>query len=799
MSKQAQKPFSKEKSNPTASLSTTKPDFGFVFVSLYLLVHFIPNLDSVDVIGPQWLALSLLNLTVTGYILLRKGHYQQGITTVLKSGISWVYIALLIWAALSYFYALNKAEVLVNYARIFNTYVAFVNVSVLIWTRKINFKYAAYLITALLFYESAITLKSFFSGLYNIKFDELILSLKGNTGNKNIMAAAIAIKIPFAIYVVYTIKKTNKFIVAFILFLAFFSISILNARTTYVSTLSLILFYTVFIMLGFIKKKYSIREFSFNLSTVLFPLLLAIIFSQAVVKNALEATEDSSGYGTVTDRIETIGFSEQSSGRTGFWLPTLDYIKDHPIIGGGLGNWKLYSIPFVKETTNELIVPYHVHNDFLEMSADLGIPGGIFFALLFLMAIIYFVRSYRNVDNANRVESIFASFALAVYFFDAFLNFPLERPATQILFSIILASISVFYLQAKPIFKSSKEPLFSKIYLFVVLFMLLPSTYFSYLVYKSMQGQMILMRETNSEAKEPLENIANIFPPIPDISVTTLPLQSMKARYYMRDKRYDEAIKLLDEGSKANPYIYYSEFLKAALYFSIDKTDSAYKYGKLSFYNWPRASNYYRNYVAILGKMKDTAEIKNAFATYVKYRNESFAWNTYLMGMLQSKGRGNPELLMMADSALKLFPEDSTLLQRRKEILGTFSSSGTAVTQDLVNQANIYYQEGAQLFAKQSYVAAAQKFIKAASLTPGNYAFFENAGLCYYANRQFDKAVQQFDKAIALGTSTSGKSEYFKGVSLVNLGKKEEGCALVNTAKSRNYPDADTFLKSNCK
>lgn len=785
----------------TLHASTAKqPDFGFVFIGLYLLIHFIPNLKSVDVIGPQWLFLSLLNLVVLLFLIIRKKKYIRAVKQVINSGIGKVYSLLLVWGFVSYFFAFNAAEGLISLARMFNTLITFFNISILLYSNLSEFKSIVYFLAIILFIESFLVLKTFFTGLYSIEYDELVRSLKGNLGNKNIMAAVLVMKIPFLLFIAYQKKSWQRIVFLVILTLAILAIIFIYARTSYLSLLAVTIVFILFLVVN----KYSnqtLKVRAIDSYIVLLPLLISVIISQFVVSNIQSISDQSKTLGSVADRLKSIEVSESgSSSRLGWWKSSIDFIISNPLFGGGPGNWKILSIPYSKETTNELIVPYHVHNDFLEISAELGIPGGILFFLLFVFAFIYVFRTwFSNVSFNIKCVSIFSSFALLVYFFDAFLNFPAERPATQILFALILASITAAYLSKDgQQNESTKKWLFSA-YIYTALVLLVPATYISYLTYKSMKGQMILMRETNSEAKEPLENIANIFPPIPNISVTTLPLQSMKARYYMRDKRYDEAIKLLDEGSKANPYIYYSEFLKAALYFSIDKMDSAYKYGKMSFYNWPRASNYFSNYVAILGRLKDTAEIKNAFSTYVKYRNEAFAWNTYLMGMLQSRGRGNPQLLMMADSALKLFPADSNLIQRRKEILGTFSTSGAAVTEDLVKQANVFYQEGAQLFAKQSYAAAAQKFIKAASLTPGNYAFYENAGLCYYANRQFDKAVQQFDKAIALGTSTTGKSEYFKGVSLVNMGKKEEGCAYVNTAKARNYPDADIFLKSNCK
>jgi O-antigen ligase len=788
----------------SAAISKPTPDLGIFFISLYLLVHFIPNYGSVDVIGSQWLALSLLNLVVVGFILVKKNHYLPAIANLTVAPISILYFLLICWAAASYFYAINEAEVLVNFARLFNTAVVFLNIGILLWNRRGNFITASYFITAILLFESLSTMKVFFTGLYTSNFDELILSLKGNTGNKNIMAAALAIKLPFVFYAVYNSGKLIKSIGALALLTSIFSIAVINARATYLSVVVCVILVTVFSLIMYlIKSKKEIKHLV-SLAYILIPIVLGFVSAQIIVSGAQAAeAENASAYGTVMDRVSTINLSDaSSSGRVGFWKDAIDFTSKHPIFGGGLGNWKLASIPYAKEKTDELIVPYHAHNDFFEIMADLGIPGVIMFVGLFVLLLFYAFRHWQS-DASYEIKYIviFSLIALVAYFFDAFLNFPSERPATQILFSFIMASIVVPYLNLSSISFSKKFAFSANIYPYLTILILLPVTYISFLTYTSMKGQMFLMREANSEAKEPLEVIATLFPAIPNISVTTLPIESMKARYYYRDKKYDEALALLDKGAKANPYIYYSEFLKAALYFSTDKMDSAYKYGKLSFYNWPRASNYYRNLIAILGKQKDTTEIKKAFATYVKYRNEPFAWNTFLMGMLQSKGKGDQHLLMLADSALKQFPGDTNIVQRRKEIFGTMQSgiATSGVTQNSIDEANRLYLEGSKLFSQKSYSAAAQKFIRAASLNPGNYAFFENAGICYYASNQFNKAILYFDKAIKLGTSASGKSEYFKAVSLVNLGRKDEGCALAKIAKERKYPDADSFIQSNCK
>lgn len=126
MSKQQQRVFALPSDSAKDSLFfTTSPDVGLVFIVLYLLLHFIPNWGSVDVIGPQWLAVSLLNVLVTGFLLVRRVSYAAAVNSLFRLALPIVYLLLVFWAAGSYFYAINKGEVLVNLARLLNTAVVF--------------------------------------------------------------------------------------------------------------------------------------------------------------------------------------------------------------------------------------------------------------------------------------------------------------------------------------------------------------------------------------------------------------------------------------------------------------------------------------------------------------------------------------------------------------------------------------------------------------------------------------------------------------------------------------------------
>jgi hypothetical protein len=45
----------------------------------------------------------------------------------------------------------------------------------------------------------------------------------------------------------------------------------------------------------------------------------------------------------------------------------------------------------------------------------------------------------------------------------------------------------------------------------------------------------------------------------------------------------------------------------------------------------------------------------------------------------------------------------------------------------------------------------------------------------------------------------SGKSEYIKGLALINLGRNEAACELFKAAKKYRYAAADQALQTHCK
>ena len=90
-------------------------------------------------------------------------------------------------------------------------------------------------------------------------------------------------------------------------------------------------------------------------------------------------------------------------------------------------------------------------------------------------------------------------------------------------------------------------------------------------------------------------------------------------------------------------------------------------------------------------------------------------------------------------------------------------------------------------------------FMKAANIDLTNYTHQENIGMSLYNSQKYLDAISYFNKSIALGTSTTGKSEYYLGMSYIACGKKIQACNALQLANNKKYPDAAASIKSSCQ
>ena len=773
------------------------PDYILLFfTAIYLVVHFIPDLGGADVMGAQWLYTSLVDLSILGYLIWNRKVYGEAIVAVLTNRFSLMYIFYVLWAFGSIAYAMNANESIVCLARLTSTFFVYTNLAILLYKKDIQSYYLpiAFLITVVLFYDSLYVVNAF-KEVANTEGAVFVpTAVTGNNGNKNVMAASLIIKFPFCLYLILNTKLLGKILGVITLFIGSFAIFILSTRSTFVSLFAILIIFAATTL--YFRKKSELKTSLISIAFFLVPVVIAFFFSNM----AFNSLDINSTYGnSVTSRIESIQLNnEGSSGRLHLWQGAIDYFLKHPFIGDGYGNWKLASIPYEKEFTNDLYVPYHSHNDFLEAAADLGILGGLAYLGLFIIAFIFTLQVWlKDKYKTYRIFTTISFMALTCYFLDAFLNFPTERTSmqTMLTFTAALLFAPSYLLSSQSKELTKKIRLLPSIY-FIAGFLLLGGTIFiNNQVYESLKVQKYVMGEIDSDPKMPLDEVKNAFPMFPNLSTSTLPIKALVARYYFRDKQYDEAMKLLRESESVNPALHYNDFIKTAIFAAQQNFDSVSFYSKRAFYNWPRASSYYKNALFGAAKKKDTLEITKAYNLYKKYRDGGEAVNQYLLAMYEVKGGADRYMLNILDSAIIHFPADSVLLRGAKNLL----YRGVIGNQQVVNSVNQYAADAGAFFAKGNYIAAAKQYIKASIAEPNNYTHFENIAVCYYSNKSYEKSIGYFDKSIEFPQNSTGKSEFFKAMSLVALGKNDIACSSLQAAKKKNFPNIDKYIAMYCK
>jgi tetratricopeptide (TPR) repeat protein len=214
------------------------------------------------------------------------------------------------------------------------------------------------------------------------------------------------------------------------------------------------------------------------------------------------------------------------------------------------------------------------------------------FISIFALALFLTIKTIRN-SNSSLNTKIVASIAFAAltgYFVDALFNFPGERPNIQLLFVLALAILLTNWMSLKPAKDLPASFGWVKGFSIIMLTVCAGAVYVNAMVYTSSKAQYITDNDfaaidniPTALPKLKFEEVKNMFPSIPNIGENSETIGYKKARYLHKEKRYAEAIKLLDSVHKQSPHIIYDDYLKCNIYLEEKKLDSAYKYGKKAF------------------------------------------------------------------------------------------------------------------------------------------------------------------------------------------------------------------------
>tara|TARA_B110000263_G_C15284656_1_gene500111 strand:+ start:360 stop:1619 length:1260 start_codon:yes stop_codon:yes gene_type:complete len=401
-----------------------------IIISNFLSLLVFPITDVLDINTWRLLCFSFLNIISLAYIFYNNELWEL-FYECLRSKVAILISIFIGWGLLSSLYALNATESILQSFTFINFYL-----SLLILYTMISYnKFKA--ITICAFIMLVVGAQMFFSykALYEItRYSPYTFAFNFNIigifPNRNITSAIYLIQLPFILYVyVVTKMKILKLAAGIQGFLLLYIVLLLGSRTAYV-----ILFVVLIVFLGmfFINKNKEIRNF---IKLYLALLTLSLLFSTISLGTKNDAH--------VVNRISTIDFYETSTNtRLRYYKHGIKQFIFNPFIGVGLGNWKIVSVDYDKENIISYIIPYTMHNDFLEVAAELGLLGLLVYLLIYFFTLKHSWELYNRV-KANPIIAIVPT-CLLIWLVDSNLNFPFTR-STQLFYLAFIIALSLYF------------------------------------------------------------------------------------------------------------------------------------------------------------------------------------------------------------------------------------------------------------------------------------------------------------------------------------------------------------------
>jgi len=269
----------------------------------------------------------------------------------------------------------------------------------------------------------------------------------GLFGSVNYFAEYLIVPLPLAISLFFTLQNRAHKILLLVGILAMGGSLILTfTRGSYlaigISSLFMFLLYLVVQGKSFIKEHKKI--FILTLA-----LLILVTFVFALPSPLNKA-------GTVISQIKgRISVSQFTQGyslkrRIATWKFTGLIIKDHPILGSGIGTFKYnslnYQARFFDQGENRSLYPYGIadkaHNEYLQLAAEIGMLGlGIFLWLIitYFNVGIKLLKKLKDKDKQGIIIGLMGGVVSVLI--DALLGFPLHLPATLVLFWLFIGLI----------------------------------------------------------------------------------------------------------------------------------------------------------------------------------------------------------------------------------------------------------------------------------------------------------------------------------------------------------------------
>lgn len=270
--------------------------------------------------------------------------------------------------------------------------------------------------------------------------------------------------------------------------------------------------------------------------------------------------------------------ADAASPRLLIWQGAWEMVRDHPWWGIGLGTYYLAWPPY--RDPADATLGYYVHNDYLQIWIETGLPGLLLLVGVLLGALMM-VRHYLRqpqLNQAERTEVVALSCGLGAVAAHSLLDFNLYTLSISVLVGLVLGRLHELLAGATAQRTVTVRPdryLRPSLYRFAVVALIaVPVTYLAALgvsdhyfargLAYAIQGDLQQAERTIRTAQRlaPASNKSLAYADLLRRALLTVPKDAIEDRRAL----YDEALVWLDDSLRANPYQALSHVVRGRLY-----------------------------------------------------------------------------------------------------------------------------------------------------------------------------------------------------------------------------------------
>jgi len=319
------------------------------------------------------------------------------------------------------------------------------------------------------------------------------------------------------------------------------------------------------------------------------------------------------------------------------------------------------------------------------------------------------------------------------------------------------------------------------------------TVYGSFLNNESSEIQVTLYNDFNSGkySEESTIRFKNFNMDYPNLTLTSLPIKSVVAKYYYLGGQYNKALELLYNSESVNPYIMYNESVKTEVFDALKIQDSALIYAEKAFSGIPQNQKHFidlaRSYVGY-----NKHEKLDSMFSIVRYSDVPDIWKFYLSSLLTDELKISSYGKEIAKISINKFLDSD---HPQIHLAAQYVLVGT----EQVNQATEIDRLAETKYNNQEYFESGKLWEKAGKLNPLDFSYFENAGLSFYNSKNYDEAIPNFRFVIDSLNPKSGKSEYLLAQTYHELGENKKACDYIKKSSQQDFKRAFQLIPIYCE